>query len=174
MKRTSHVLRIALLIVACLLGASAIGPAAAQDTDLANHPVVGSWRVMLGDDPHVHGLLTHHADGTVTSTDPATMAVAPGVVAYVSAAHGVWEPTGPTTAAYTIQGFTNDAEGNVTGYVTISGERDTSADGQTFGGAGIFQVADAEGNVLLSAPAPDVRGERMSVVPIEALATPAG
>ena len=75
MTRTSRILRIAILILACLLGASAVGPAAAQDTDIASHPVVGSWRVMLGDDPHVHGLLTHHADGTVTSTDPATMAV---------------------------------------------------------------------------------------------------
>lgn len=174
MKRTFRVFHIAVLIVACLASLTVAGfHAGAQDIDTATHPIVGTWQVRLGDDPHVHGLVTHHADGTVTSSDPATLAVAPGVVVYVSAAHGVWEPIGPTTIAYTVQGFTSDAEGNVTGYVSISGVREVSADGQAFGGNGIYQVTDAEGTVLLAAPAPDVRGARLVVIPMDAIATPA-
>jgi hypothetical protein len=172
MTRITRTLRIVFLIVASLT-LLAIGPAGAQDTGAADHAVVGTWQVSLGDDPHVHGLVTHHADGTVSGSDPATMAVAPGVVSYVSSWHGVWEPIGPTTIAYTIQGFSSDAEGTITGYVTISGVREISADGQSFGGDGIYQVADADGNVVFSAPSPDVRGTRLTVIPMEQLATPA-
>lgn len=159
------------LFVAAALALVAGGPAATAQ-EVADHPIVGTWRVYLGDDPHVHGLLIHHADGTLSATDPITMAIAPDVTAYASGAFGVWEATGPDTIAYTYQQFHSDAAGNVTGIVTISGTREVSADGQSFGGAGVFQLADPEGNVLLSAPAPDVRGERMAVVPMEDLASP--
>lgn len=138
--------------------------ASAQDTATADHPIVGTWQVFLGDDPHVHGFLTHHADGTMTSSDPVTTPLAPG--AFVSAAYGVWEATGPNTIAYTYQGFTSDAEGNVTGIVTVSGVREVSADGQSFGGNGSYQLTDVEGNVLLVAPADDVRGQRVTVAPM--------
>jgi hypothetical protein len=171
MKRTSRLFRIALLVVTCLVGLSTLGPAAAAQG--ADHPVVGTWRVYLGDDPHVHGLLTHHADGTMTSSDPVTMAIEPGMTGYQSSAYGVWEATGPNTVAYTYHQFTSDADGNVIGLVTVSGEREISADGQAFGGAGVFQLADLDGNVFLTAPAPEVRGERMTIVPAETLATPA-
>lgn len=148
-------------------------PAAAQDADTADHPIVGTWRVRLGDDPHVHGLLTHHADGTLTASDPVTFAAMPDMVVYQSGAHGVWEATGPNTIAYTYHQFNTDADGNVVGIVTVSGTREVSADGQSFGGAGVFQLADPDGNVYLSEPSPDVRGERVTIVPIEAMATPA-
>jgi hypothetical protein len=148
-------------------------PAVAQDGDTADHPIVGTWRVRLGDDPHVHGLLTHHADGTLTASDPVTFAAMPDMVVYQSSAHGVWEATGPNTIAYTYHQFNTDADGNVVGIVTVSGTREVSADGQSFSGGGVFQLADPDGNVYLSEPAPDVRGERVTIVPIEAMATPA-
>lgn len=157
-----------LALVVILTG---VAGAAAQDTDPADHPIVGTWQVFLGDDPHVHGLVTHHADGTLTSSDPVTTPLAPG--AYVSAAYGVWEATGPNTIAYTYQGFNSDADGNVVGIVTVSGIREVSADGQTFGGNGVFQLADADGNVIFTAPADDVRGARMTVESMDSLATPA-
>jgi hypothetical protein len=174
MIRPSLVRSVVAIIAAALLALAGSGAAIAQGSDTASHPIVGTWRVTLGDDPHVHGLLTHHADGTMTSSDPVTMAVEPGMVAYQSGAYGAWEVTGPNTIAYTYQQFNSDADGNVVGIVTVSGTREVSADGQSFTGAGIYQVADVDGNVLFSAPAPDVRGERMTIVPIESMATPAG
>lgn len=166
-------LRVALLIVICLVSLPALGSqAGAQGADTASHPIVGTWQVMLGDDPHIHGLLTHHADGTMTSSDPVTMSAEQGLVVYQSGAHGVWESTGPNTIAYTYQQLNTDADGNVVGVVTVSGTREVSADGQSFGGAGMYQLADPDGNVLFSAPAPDVRGTRVTVIPM-APATPA-
>ena len=169
----SSLIRTLLALAAVIAVLAGNGAAAAQDAATADHPIVGTWTVTLGDDPHVHGLLTHHADGTMTSSDPTTLAVKPGMVVYQSGAHGVWEATGPTTIAYTYQQFNTDADGNIVGIITVSGTREVSADGQSFTGSSVFQVADPDGNVLFSEPAPEVRGERMTIVPVEAMATPA-
>jgi hypothetical protein len=168
--------RILIVLTAVLVLLSGGPGVAAQDADTANHPIVGTWEVSLGDDPHVHGLLTHHADGTMTSTDPITMVAPPGSpvsVLYPSGAFGVWEATGPNTIAYTYRQFNSDADGNLIAIVTISGVREVSADGQTFTGHGTVQVADPEGNVFFSEPTPEVRGQRLVVMPIEPVGTPA-
>ncbi len=72
--------------------------------------------------PRVHGLLPHAADGAMMSSDSiAAPDPSDAGTVFLSAAHGVWEATGPDTAAYTFQQLVADASGHLAAVVTVRG-----------------------------------------------------
>lgn len=94
MRRTSVILlaSVVLLVVVVLLGTILIGsggPATAQDTNPATHPLVGSWVLDSDvDDPNnLPEMVTFFADGTAILTAP------DGPIA-----HGTWASTDDATA----------------------------------------------------------------------------
>ncbi|MDP9367176.1 MAG: hypothetical protein M3Q03_02690 [Chloroflexota bacterium] len=176
MRRASVLVSLLAVVLVGLVAVSRIaGDTVAQEATPAaggGHPIIGTWRVFLEGLPGVHGLLTHAADGTMVSSDPITSPdPSGGGVVFLSAAHGVWEATGPDTAAYTFQQLVADANGHLAVVVTVRGERQVSADGQTFTSAYAYSVADPAGAVL-DAGGGTVRGERMTVEPMDMMGTP--
>ena len=110
-----------LLSAIVLLGTVLIGGGAlatAQDADLADHPLVGSW--IVDTDPenpdNLFELATIFADGTtlLSSADGTT-------------GHGVWESTGDATANLTIMLVFEDGT-----RLTIRASVEMAADGQSF------------------------------------------
>ena len=110
-----------LLSVIVLLGTILVsgGPlATAQDTDLADHPLVGSW-IVDTDTENPENLLelaTIFADGValLSSADGTT-------------GHGAWEPTGDDTANLTFLLVFEDGA-----RLTIRASVEMAADGQSF------------------------------------------
>ena len=138
------------------LGAGGLGlaltaatrPAAAQEgaTDLAGHPLVGTWVVMTpgGVVPQIHG-----PDGSVIS------AFAPNYVdpvlgyTFQGPGLGVWEATGERSGHFTLIQALSDANGAYVGTFQFEADPEVSADGRTFS-AGKPQrviVRDAANNV---------------------------
>ena len=137
----------------------------------ASQGFVGTWRLTfetpLG---HSQSLLTIMADGTLLFSGRPTRPADGGVpVTFVSAGHGAWHPTGPTTAATTWVGFVSDGQGNFLATATDSVEATLSTDGDSWSGAYNATVADPDGNVLFVGGG-TVQATRLTVQP---LATPA-
>jgi len=145
LRRIFVVLALAITIVTF----SALG-AAAQDASLADHPAVGAWMFQT---PIGTTLIVYHADGTIVGAGPVTSAGAEGVT-YGSASIGVWEPTGERTVRSTNVTLLTDADGVVTGSVTVDASERVSEDGQTMAeepGA-LLTIRDAANNVVLEIP----------------------
>lgn len=122
--------------------------ASAQDapTDLAGHPLTGTWVVMTpgGVVPQIHG-----ADGSVVS------AFAPNYVdpvlgyTFQGPGLGVWEATGERSGHFTLIQSLSDADGAFVGTLQFEADPEVSEDGRTFS-AGKPQrviVRDAANNV---------------------------
>jgi hypothetical protein len=138
----------------------------------AERDFVGAWRLTF-DTPvgPSQSLLTIMADGTLLfSGRPARPADGGVPVTFVSAGHGVWEPTGPSTAAMTWIGFVSDGEGDFLATATDSVEATLEADGNAWRGAYSATVADPSGEVIFVGGG-TVEATRITVQP---LATPAG
>ena len=165
----------ALLPVAAVLvlGSGQLRTGAQRGTpSAADHGFAGAWRLTF-DTPlrPSQSLLTVMADGTVLfSGRPVAPAAGETPVTFSSAGHGVWEQTGPTTAATTWVGLVTDGEGNFLAIVTDSVEATLGADGNVWSGSYSATVADPSGQVLYVGGA-TVRATRITVQP---LATPAG
>jgi hypothetical protein len=133
----------------------------------AGQGFVGAWRLTF-DTPlgPSQSLLTVMADGTVLfSGSPVKPGAAAVPVTFVSAGHGVWRQTGPTTAATSWVGLVSDGEGTFLAAVTDSVEATLGADGDSWSGEYSASVADPDGTVLYVGGA-TVRATRITVQPL--------
>lgn len=137
------------------LGA-ARGRAAAQEaaTDLANHPLTGTWLAManpaLPDDPQFPAPSLFTADGVVLLVFPTTQ-VGPQGVVFNAPAMGTWEADGDRRGHFTAVQLQSDANGVFLGSVTIDGYPEVSEDGQTFaddGSRAVITIRDAAGAIV--------------------------
>ena len=109
--------------------AAGVTSGSAQDTDMANHPVVGVWELSadLGDgDTSCLSQVVFTADGGYIDVD---------CDAFVEV--GVWEPTGPNTADLTITVKTVED-----GSFRIRAAIEVAADGQSFTAPFTFELLD--------------------------------
>lgn len=128
--------------------------------DMANHPVVGGWRmtVDLGGGMTSPDLQIFHADGTYIELLPSGAVLA-----------GVWQPTGERTATLTLYEnyFMDDRLVQIEGRFTV--EVDDS--GNTITEAGTIVGLFEDGSVASAFESP-ASGTRMEVLPVEPLGTP--
>ncbi len=116
----------------------------------AGQGFVGAWRLATTTPFGAsQSLITLSADGTVAFSDRPSQSGGAGFpVTIISAAHGVWEQTGPDTAAATFVEFVTDAEGNFVAIVTDSIELTLGADGDSWSGQFSSTTTDPSGTVL--------------------------
>jgi hypothetical protein len=103
---------------------------AAQDADLASHPMVGTWLVRTPDGSL--GINYCRPDGTWTHTGSPLMPPADGAITYMAAQNGLWEPDPENELGIhfvSIQGMF-DASGIYIGTWIIDGYPTVSEDGQ--------------------------------------------
>ena len=163
---------LAVATAALVLGSARLRTGAQTGTPAATgQGFVGAWRLTF-DTPlgPSQSLLTVMADGTVLfSGRPVSPAAGEPPVTFSSAGHGVWQPTGPTTAAATWVGLVTDGQGNFLAIVTDSIDVTLGADGNSWSGSYSATVADPSGTVLFVGGG-TVQATRITVQP---LATPA-
>lgn len=136
----------------------------------ADQSFVGAWRLTfetpLGPSK---SLLTVMADGTVLFSGLPVKPAAEGApVTFVSAGHGAWRQTGPTTAEITWEGFVTDVQGDFLAIATDSVQATLGAGGTAWSGPYSATVADPTGTVIYVGGA-TVQATRITVQP---LATP--
>lgn len=157
---------------AVVLGSAPLrSDALAATSSAAGRGFVGAWRLTF-DTPlgASQSLLTVTADGTVLFSGRPARPAAEGVpVTFVSAGHGVWQQTGPTTAETTWVGFVSDGQGNFLATATDSVQATLDADGDSWSGSYSATVADPSGSVIFVGGG-TVQATRITVQP---LATPA-
>jgi hypothetical protein len=160
-----------------------LGPvrAAAQEADLASHPIVGAWMVL---DPPQGGPLLFHADGTVVLGWSANFVDPSLGVTFQGPGMGAWEPTEGRRVRATIYQVLTDLDANFVGTFMIDSVVEVSDDGQTFTdrydeaqfiqrdetGAVTADFNDTGGMVLTAARI--TPGARIAVPPAPAPATP--
>ena len=150
-----------------------LGSAAAQDptSELAKHPIVGTWRANLavtGAMDQEGALQTFAADGTMlASVKPVSPAPpdAPFGQIFASLMHGNWTVVGPNQVALTLVRLQTDESGTYLGTVTVPAVLDVSSDGQRLSGPFTYDVADPAGNVVASGTG-TVEGTRLEVQPM--------
>jgi hypothetical protein len=164
---------LAALLAGAVAAAFVLGSAqlhtAAQDASAAGagQGFVGAWR-LTSENPAgaSQGLLTLMADGTVVfSGRPAAPTGGEPPVVFISAGHGAWEQTGPTTATASFTVFIADGEGNFLWVVTDSVEMTLGADGNSWSGPYSSTTADPRGNVLAIVPG-TANATRITVQPV--------
>jgi hypothetical protein len=104
---------------------------AAQESDLASHPMVGTWLVRTPDGSL--GVNYCRPDGTWSHTGSPTSPPADGTITYMAAQNGLWEPDPENDLGIhflSIQGMF-DATGLYIGTWIIDGYPTVSEDGQT-------------------------------------------
>ena len=136
----------------------------------ADQSFVGAWRLTfetpLGPS---QSLLTVMADGTVLFSGLPVKPAAEGApVTFVSAGHGAWRQTSPTTAEITWEGFVTDVQGNFLAIATDSVQATLDAGGNAWNGPYTATVVDPDGTVIYEGGA-TVQATRITVQP---LATP--
>jgi hypothetical protein len=141
--------------------ATSVRQVSAQDAtpaDMAGHPIIGTWIVDRNpDDP----------------ADPPTAVVFTsdgGWIDPVLGVAGVWQATGPQSAAWTAIGLLDDGAG---GYFALrtSGEIDEA--GMNFAGTGTVTIVAPDGTVVTTlAGGPSSHGVRLQFESVEAAGTP--
>jgi hypothetical protein len=121
-------------------------------------------------------LIVYHADGTLTYSLPSNtpaMPDAPYAVAFDTPAYGVWEATGPRTAALSAYAIESDEAGTYLGTLAFHGtvELDETHDAYAF--TGIVEPTDPDGTVVGTFPA-STRATRITVDRTRATEAPAG
>jgi hypothetical protein len=168
---------VVLAAAALVLGSASLRTSAQTGTPAAaGGGFVGAWR-LLTETPFgaSQSLLTIMADGTVVFSDrPVLPGDAGFPTSFISAGHGAWEQTGPTTATGTWVEFVSDGEGNFLVTVTDSVAMTLGADGNSWSGPFSSTSADPGGNVLFVGTG-SVEATRITVQPVAtpAAATPA-
>lgn len=140
------------------LGVALASPArqtAAQDATpatMAGHPLVGTWIITrdVTNTTQVPVVVVFTADGGFI--DPGQ-----GVA-------GVWEPTGPRSAAMTIIPF---IEGGNGGYGVVRGTFDVAEGGDTLTGFSSITIVAPDGTVVATPPGSDGTAIRLHVEPVE-------
>jgi len=150
------------LSVVALLGALVVGGGAlaAQDTEMADHPLVGTWLLVDSEDPDgPPALVVFTSDGIYLQTDYDRQT-----------GYGSWEATDPTSAAMTfVQQFPDD-EGNFGGSAIIRAAIEVDADGQRFTASYSIEVGGEDGPAGEFGPG-EVIATRLAVEP---MGTPVG
>ncbi len=118
------------------LAAPGASPSAQEDTgDLSGHPLAGVWLAMVNppspDAPQFPAPSIFAPDGSVLVIWPPVRAGRTGVE-FVSNYVGTWEAHDERTGHFTAVQVIADANGVVTGSVTIDGHPMVAEDGQTF------------------------------------------
>jgi len=164
-------------VVAVVLGLGvanpAVGTAAQDEAAAAGHPMVGSWRETISEPgfSSFEVLTAYHADGTTVGGGTTAFATGPAEVALLGPGVGVWEATGPESAAYTVEFLITDAVGSDVRRETITGVRQFSADGQSFTGELRYEIREADGTAEVAGERTE-SGTRMTVVPFDAMVVP--
>jgi hypothetical protein len=121
------------------LGAGGIGialaasarPAAAQEgaSDLAGHPLTGTWAVMTpgGVVPQIHG-----PDGSVIAAFPPNYVDPTLGLTFQGPALGRWESTGARSGHFTVIQALSDTDGTYLGTFQFEAHPEVSADGESF------------------------------------------
>lgn len=171
MRRVTLLAALLAVASAIVLGVAQLGVRAQDGAAPANQGFVGAWRI-TSETPFgsSRSLMTVMADGTVLFTDRPVLPGGAGFpVSFISAGHGAWEQTSPTTAAATWVEFVSDGEGNFLATVTGTVEATLGADGNSWSGPFSSTSADPVGTVLFVGGG-SVQATRITVQP---LATPA-
>jgi hypothetical protein len=95
---------------------------------MAKHPVVGVWMVATPNGPPF-ALAVFSADGTNLQSVPVVQAGPQGVT-FTGTQVGTWEPTGPRSLHFTGVQLHTNANGVLTGTVTIDAYPRVTDDGQ--------------------------------------------
>jgi len=160
--------------VAAALGLTTrLSSAVAQDarSEMAKHPIVGSWRLSLavtGAMDQEGALDTFTSDGTVLASVKPVSPAPPGAPfgqAFASLMHGNWTVVGPSQVALTLVRLQTDESGNYLGTVTVPAVGEVSSDGQGLSGSFTYEVADPSGNVVASGDG-TLEGTRLGVQPM--------
>lgn len=119
------------LSVVTLLGTLVVGGGslAAQDTEMADHPLVGAWELSadIGDgDTSCFSQVVFTDEGAYIDVD------CDGIVVI-----GGWEPTGDTTATMSFTSYSPDG-----GAYTIRAAAEVAPDGQSFTAPFTFELID--------------------------------
>ena len=134
--------------------------ASAQDAtpaSMAGHPLVGTWVL----DPVTDSPVNAPAVAFFTSD---------GIFADPKYTFcGVWEPTGPTTAAYTFLFVIEEPDFN--GYVAARGDIEVDETGNSWTLLGGATTIAADGTVVATDPPSPTSATRLRVLPAEALGT---
>ncbi len=127
-------------------------------SDLAGHPLAGVWQAMVNppspDAPQFPAPSVFAPDGSVLLIWPPVQAGQSGVE-FVSNYVGAWEAHDERTGHFTAVQVIADANGVVTGSVTVDGHPMVAEDGQTFiddGSLNTVTIRDAAGAVVLVVP----------------------
>ena len=124
--------------------------ASAQDaaTEMANHPLVGTW--LAGTGPNDLQLVHWDADGNMDWQWNVAPTVTDGVTTYNDTVMGVWEPDSERGIHISFTWASRDASGAVTGTTTVDGYPVASDDGSSFvddGTRAVVTLRDPSGAV---------------------------
>jgi hypothetical protein len=124
---------------------------------MAEHPYVGTWiHSRIPDDPMlVPVLLVFTADGSV---------IDPG-----AGAAGVWQATGPRSAAWTTVGLN---AGGDEGYFVVRATGEVDETGMNYTASGAVTIVAPDATVVMTLPPLSPTGVRMQVEPMEKAGTP--
>jgi len=158
------------------LGLALASSATAQEaslSDLAGHPLTGTWAALTpgGVVPQIHG-----ADGSIITAFPPNYVDPALGLTFQGPALGRWEADGERTGHFTFIQALSDANGTYVGTFQLADELEVSADGQTWSGATSAHiiVRDAANNVLIDQEIPfdsPVTGTRIGAT-IESVVLP--
>ena len=111
--------------------------AAAQDaaTEMANHPLVGTW--LAGRAPNDISVAHWGPDGSMSTNLPTVGVGADGAITHNDPAMGSWVPEGARGIHFIFTDRTYDATGALTGTFTVEGHPVASEDGMSFWDDGV-------------------------------------
>jgi len=112
------------------LALAATHPAAAQDVEMANHPLVGTW--LAGRAPNDISVTHWGPDGSMIVNGPTVGMDADGAITHSDPAMGSWVPEGARGIHFIFTDRTYDATGALTGTFTVEGHPVASEDGMSF------------------------------------------
>jgi hypothetical protein len=133
------------------LGAQHVAAQDATPSAMAGHPIIGTW------------IITRDITNT---TEVPVVVVFTGDGSFIDAHQGVagvWEPTGPQSAAMTIVPFIDEGPG---GYIVVRGTWEIDAGGETMIGPANVTVLTPDGTVV-ARDTLSSRGTRLHVEPME-------
>ena len=136
---------------------------------LTKKSLVGSWVETVTFDngrPPLKSLVSFHADGTMMSSDQGSVTLGPTPPPGVSSSGvGAWTQLDWHTFAYTDKELFSDLNGNLTGFLKVSGIYKLSGSGDKYSGNSTFEVLDPEQKSLNPPITGTVSnsGERISV-----------
>lgn len=139
---------------AAAIGLAGIRAARAQDTDLTDHPLTGTWLAMANppgpDDPQFPAPSLFAADGSVLLIFP-TSQVGPQGLFFNAPVTGTWEAETDQRGHFTAVQLMSAPDGTFLGSVTIDGHPEVSADGMSLiddGSRTMITMRDATGVIV--------------------------